>query len=344
MKRKFTTLKDIAKEAKVAPITVSRYINKNGYVGSNTVKKIKAAMSILGYYPSISARTMRKVKSSTIAIIVPSIKNDFYIGIIRRAEEVLRKNGYSVLIFDCNWSPKREKEFIQLSLSYRVDGIIGYIFKENEGIISKIVNENEIPLTIIENYKKNLKADFILFEDKRGAYLLIDHLIKVHDKKKIAAIFHPALKDIPNPRVEGLKEAFRNNGLRVNEDIIIFTDTNRKSGYDATKKLLKKDIDALFTSNTVLGAGAVGALQDMKVCYPEDISFVTYDDYDINTMFHPHLTSLKRVDADFGKSAAEAILSIINGKRNKNKIIKIKTALEIRESCGCQKTNKLGAL
>ena len=152
------------------------------------------------------------------------------------------------------------------------------------------------------------------------------------------------MKDIPNPRVEGLKEAFRNNGLRVNEDIIIFTDTNRKSGYDATKKLLKKDIDALFTSNTVLGAGAVGALQDMKVCYPEDISFVTYDDYDINTMFHPHLTSLKRVDADFGKSAAEAILSIINGKRNKNKIIKIKTALEIRESCGCQKTNKLGAL
>jgi len=342
--KRFPTLKDVAREAGYSANTVSRYINKKGYIGKEAEKKIQKAIDKFSYYPFISARIMKKVKSNTIALIISSIKNDFYIGVIRGAEEVLRKSGYSVMIFDCRWKSEREKESLQLSISYRVDGII--ICSSNVGINKKlilsIIDRNKIPVVMIENHEKDINADFVLFNDEKGAYLLTEHLIKKHNKKRIGIILplSPVINIESYGRYKGYRRALKDNGINIDKDLIFSGSISKENGYRITKEMLKrKDIDAIFTSNTIFGTGAIKAMNESGVHYPDAIAFVTFDDYDINTVFHPYITSLKRIDKEFGEVSARTLIKRIedNVESNKDsgKVIKIDTELEIRESCGC---------
>jgi LacI family transcriptional regulator len=341
---RFPTLKDVAREAGYSANTVSRYINKKGYIGKEAEKKIQKAIGKLSYYPFISARIMKKVKSNTIALIISSIKNDFYIGVIRGAEEVLRESGYSVMIFDCRWKSEREKESLQLSISYRVDGIIicSSNVCSNKQLISSIIDKNKIPVVMIENHEKDINADFVLFNDEKGAYLLVEHLIKKHNKKRIGIILpsSPVINIESYGRYKGYKRALKDNGINLDKDLIFSGSISKENGYKITKEMVKReDIDAIFTSNTIFGTGAIKAMNEAGVHYPDGIAFVTFDDYDINTVFHPYITSLKRIDREFGEVSARTLIKRIEdnieSNSKSNKIIKIDTELEIRESCGC---------
>lgn len=52
------TIKDVAKKAGVSVASVSRYINKNGYVRNETGEKIAEAIDELNYVPNEVARSL----------------------------------------------------------------------------------------------------------------------------------------------------------------------------------------------------------------------------------------------------------------------------------------------
>ena len=52
-------LTDVAKLAGVSPTTVSRVINKKGYLSEKTIQKVNEAMRELGYKPNNLARSLQ---------------------------------------------------------------------------------------------------------------------------------------------------------------------------------------------------------------------------------------------------------------------------------------------
>ena len=52
-------LTDVAKLAGVSPTTVSRVINKKGYLSEKTIQKVNDAMRELGYKPNNLARSLQ---------------------------------------------------------------------------------------------------------------------------------------------------------------------------------------------------------------------------------------------------------------------------------------------
>ncbi len=59
-----STIKDVAKLAGVSVATVSRVLNKNGYVHEDTLKKVERAIEMLDYKPSTVARSLYNKKVS----------------------------------------------------------------------------------------------------------------------------------------------------------------------------------------------------------------------------------------------------------------------------------------
>lgn len=335
----FTTLNEVAKEAGCSANTVSRYINKKGYISKDAAEKIQKAIEKLNYYPSINARAMKKYSSSLISIIVPSIKNDFYIEIIREAENKLKEYGYNVIIFETRNDAEKEKYFLELSISHRVDGIIMTSMSNlSDKLLNTIININKIPTILLEIIHENVDCDYIYMQNEYGSFLLTEHLIKVHDRKRIGLILSPLENNVSIQRYEGYKKALEKNGLKYDENLVAFCTVNKLNGYKYTTELLKKGkLDALYTSNTIFGTGAIKAFDAMHVKYPDEISFVTFDEYDINTLVHPYITSLDRVDKKFGALAAGLMMERVSEKINNFKKIEIDLSLNIKESCGCKK-------
>lgn len=55
-------LSDVAKEAGVSPTTVSRVINRRGYLSQKTIHNVEAAMRKLNYHPNASAKHLQAQK------------------------------------------------------------------------------------------------------------------------------------------------------------------------------------------------------------------------------------------------------------------------------------------
>ncbi|HHK7346236.1 LacI family transcriptional regulator, partial [Streptococcus pneumoniae] len=89
--RKSITMKDVALEAGVSVGTVSRVINKEKGIKEVTLRKVQRAIKTLDYIPDNYARGMKKNRTETIALIIPSIWHPFFSEFAYHVEKELLK-------------------------------------------------------------------------------------------------------------------------------------------------------------------------------------------------------------------------------------------------------------
>jgi LacI family transcriptional regulator len=102
------TIRDVAKLAGVSVATVSRVLNKNGYVHETTKKKVEEAITQLSYRPNEIAHTLYKKNSRLIGLIIPDITNPFFTELARAVEDTAHLYGYTVVL--CNTDEILAKE------------------------------------------------------------------------------------------------------------------------------------------------------------------------------------------------------------------------------------------
>ena len=61
--RRYCTVKDLDKETGISTATISRYVNKPGYVDKGTAKRIEEAVIRLGYKPNRTAQVLKTKRS-----------------------------------------------------------------------------------------------------------------------------------------------------------------------------------------------------------------------------------------------------------------------------------------
>ena len=113
-------LTDVAKLAGVSPTTVSRVINKKGYLSEKTIQKVNDAMRELGYKPNNLARSLQGKSAKLIGLIFPKISHVFYAELIDKLEHELFKKGYKTII--CNSEHDSEKERIHRNVRSQPGG------------------------------------------------------------------------------------------------------------------------------------------------------------------------------------------------------------------------------
>ena len=72
------TIKDVAALSGVSVTTVSRVLNKRGYISEDTYKKVYDAMAELNYQPNQLARSLSKQKTNFIGLLVPDVSHPFF--------------------------------------------------------------------------------------------------------------------------------------------------------------------------------------------------------------------------------------------------------------------------
>ena len=93
-----TTINDIAKLANVSRSTVSRHLNRNGYVSEEAQKRIDKAIQETGYLPSQSAKSLRTKKTGVIGVILPKISTETASRVVDGINQVLQENHFQMLL------------------------------------------------------------------------------------------------------------------------------------------------------------------------------------------------------------------------------------------------------
>ena len=102
MKKKRTTIYDIAEKLNITASSVSRALNNSNYVNENTKQLILKTAAELNYKRNTLASNLRKGHSKTIGIVVPRINQNFFSNVIAGIEEATYEKGYNLIICQSN--------------------------------------------------------------------------------------------------------------------------------------------------------------------------------------------------------------------------------------------------
>ncbi len=338
MNFKNVILKDVAKEAGVSIPTASRVLNNEKFVSSDVKKRVKAAAKKLNYEPQWTARSLRLRKTNIIGVIIPNVADYFFSSIVLGVERFFRDKGKDIILFNTNNDEKIEEKAIKLASSKRVEGIVLATICKNGGIIKSSMKSFGIPFVVVDNKMDLENVDFILADDIKGSFKLVDHLINVHRLKRIACINAPLDESSDLDKLVGYKKALTESNIPVNEDYIKIGYHNEDRAYQATKELLnlKNKPEAIYCINANMLIGCIRCLIESNIRIPDDVAVVTFDDCDFTSAMNPPVTTLKRIDLEMGRIAAELLFKRIKGKKGDYKEIRIDSELVIRKSCGCK--------
>jgi LacI family transcriptional regulator len=335
-------LKDIALKTGVSIKTVSRVIHNQPEVSDETRAKILKVVEEYPYLPNLVARGLKEKKTYSIGYVICQINNPFFIEVVLTVERIFKESGYGILISFTGPSIEDEINSLKLLISKRVDGLILASFGKTASFLKKIINDEKIPIVLIDNKVKGVKSDGVFLDNINGAHLLTKHLIE-HGHKNIAFITGPTYESSSRERLQGYKKALYEHDIKVNKDLIKISNWEISGGFNSTIELMKifsKNLSAIFLANTLMALGSLTALKKLNLKVPEDVALVSFDNLDISGVVDPPLTTLNKAADKVGKLAAELLNNKLQSHNAEYKNIReliIKQELCIRKSCGCNK-------
>ncbi|WP_265182907.1 LacI family DNA-binding transcriptional regulator [Bacillus gaemokensis] len=306
--KRMSTIKDVAKLAGVSVATVSRVLNKNGYVHEDTLKKVERAIELLDYKPSTVARSLYNKKSRLIGLVVPNIVNPFFPEVARAVEDVAHKQGYTVVLCNSDESLEKEKQYIDVLRQNNVDGFIVATNPQNSMnymnlsvpivAIDRMFNER-IPTVYADNYVGSQEATKLLLE--KGC-------------KHIAHIRGPRDVSTANERFEGFVDVITQYGLpyMIAESTFNPTDSER-----VARELLEEHphIDGIVAGNDLIAIGVVKAALQKGISIPGDLQIIGFDGISLTEMMYPSLTTVAQPIYEMGRIATELLLEQMEGNQ-----------------------------
>jgi LacI family transcriptional regulator len=302
-------IRDVAKRAGVAPITVSRYINNSGYCSPETRARVKAAIAELGYIPNRLASGLRSKRSNTLALVLTDITNPFFTTIARGVEDTASEAGYTVIFCNTDESTFKERKYLHMLLEQRVDGILLVPARSIPDSVA-FIQEHDTPIVVLDRRVEGIKTDVVRCDSEGGAYELTRLLLSL-GHRQIAILSGPKGVSTAEDRVVGCLRAFRDAGLDDQVVQVSYGLFTQQSGYEMTCQAMSNTPQptALFAANNFLAIGALKALQDLGLHVPDDVALVGFDDLPLALVTFPFLTVAAQPAYEMGRKATEILLS-----------------------------------
>jgi LacI family transcriptional regulator len=331
-----TTIHDIAKKLNLSASTVSRALNDNPVISEPTRNLIKRIAVEMGYRPNTLAANLRTKRTNTIGVIVPLINRHFFSSVISGVEEIAYNSGFAVTISQSNDKYEKESKIVQALFANRVDGIILSIAMETNSVDHlKLFSERNIPIVFFDRIVDEIEAHKIVVDDYGGAYRATKHLIS-QGAKNIAHIGGPLHLKIYEYRQKGYCDALKEEGLTINNSLIVNNSLSREEGTLSIQKLLQNDIkpDAIFCANDTTALSVIIHLKEKRIKVPDDIAIVGFSNEPFSEVVTPSISTVKQPGFMIGQKAAQLIIQQIlhNNENFDYKTIVMPTELVIRES------------
>lgn len=311
-------IKAVATHAGVSIATVSHVLNGTKRVSTELEERVRDSIRALGYRADPIASRMKSARSMTIGFIVSSIDSVFFPQVIAGIQSVCESRNYTVLFFPSNFSAKKEKKYIDILVSNRVDGIlidsvVPDADKDYFARLSTLKNQSKcIPVVSLERNLTGHGLSSITIDHNASAQLATRYLYQCgcHD---VAHLAGPAGLPWAEERCAGYESIARAQSPKFTKSMIAHGDFTPLSGYAETKKLLLNGIsfDGLFAANDLMALGAIKALQEHQLQVPADVKVMGFDNIFISSLTAPSLSSINVPKKRLGEDAANLLFEMI---------------------------------
>lgn len=318
-----TTIKDVAKHAKVSVTAVSYAINGTGTISEDTRKRILEAAKELNYHPNAFARNLKKRKTFTVGVFITSFGGSFYEEILEGIHDAVIQTDYELIVCPESWTKRKV-------LTHRqVDGAIVFDYKIDSETIVKLASK-KFPIVVLD---RNLVSDYLfplLLDNDQGAKDAFYHLYNQGARRIFFVSGAADSFDNAERKKAFLREAEKNN-LPITCFDGNFTE---QSGYGVAQTIIQRNElpDAVFCANDQMAIGFMKAMKEHGLKAPDDIGVVGFDDIKIAQYLQPSLSTVSSSRFSWGAAAANQLIDFLENGNPFPQPFRIGTRLMERES------------
>lgn len=330
------TIKDVANRAGLSPATVSRALNRSGYVSEENIRRVQQASAELGYQPNWMARGLHGKSSNLIGLIVPEVMSLYDNSVIQVIAKELHQHGYGLLLCLNNEDSELDRSYLRHLQEKQVAGIIYThpLVGDNSAFVRQLAEQ--IPVIELNRRREKDALDAVLADNIQGAYQITQYLLRL-GHRRIALIMGEDKLTTGQNRLNGYRLAFGDAGLIVDSALIHIGSFSRQHGEAATAALL----DAVLPPTAILAGsnrilmGVLQVLTARKVAIPEMLSVAAFNDTEWLQIWDPPITTVDIDVEEMARMAVELLLQRIAAPKKKAKPREylLGTSLLIRFSC-----------
>ena len=301
---------EVAKQAGVSPMTVSRVLSGDANVKSDTKQRVESTIKRLGYSPNMAARNLAKATSVHIALLYnnPSAAymNELLVGLLKQSSQA----GCEIVLEKC--SPRTEQTVIDKLRRHGVGGIILPPPLSDSRIALDALRAAQIPFIAVATGRPDAEGLSVRINDFEAAAAMTRYLLSL-GHHKIGFIIGASNQTASAQRHAGFVSALREAKLVSRAEWTKQGSFTYRSGLTAAEQMLvgADRPSAIFASNDDMAAGAVAVAHRLHLDVPADLTIVGFDDTPLASAIWPTLTTVRQPVAAMAGKALKLLLEEI---------------------------------
>lgn len=273
-------------------------LQQSGQCSARYARADRAGHSELALSANLFAVNFNRKNPKILGMIVPSLTDPFFAGLIESAEQRAMQDGYWTIILSSHGQRAMEARAIQTIMSLRVAGAIVAPLGVSSDLALLTELSASFPLVLLDA-RVDLPAAFVGTDNFQSVALMVDYLHRSGSP--------PCYFDMPNvnrnaqERKQAYLEAMRRAG---SEPLVVPSPSDswdfEAAGFDqakeyfATKTLPSRTI-LCANDRTAFGVMAAATYFGLKVSRagsPNDIRVAGHDDHPLSRFASPPLTTV----------------------------------------------------
>jgi LacI family gluconate utilization system Gnt-I transcriptional repressor len=320
-------VEDVAREAGVSPITVSRTLSNPEKVREETRKRVEAAVAKTGYVVNRFASSLRSGRSTIISAFISNLANPHFALAIQGCADALEGSRYSLLMAQTGYSGEMQEDMLAQVLPFRPAAMM-FTGLVNSPKMRDQLLAMDIPVMEMWDYRPDPIDMLVGFSNSEGGRLLGEHF-RQRGYKTVA--YAGRTEGRGTFRLSGFAE-----GLGRDVDFVLGVEGNQmiSDGMAALETIMTElpDCDAVVFGSDILAVGALLQARKMGLSIPRRLAIAGYGDLDFVKHVSPSVTSVHVSGYEMGYAAGEMLLKRLMNEEVAEKIIVTPVHLEVRES------------
>lgn len=319
MSQKPATIKEIASRLNVSVSTVSRALHNHPSIGLRTKMQVQKLAEELNYEPNQAAISFKQGKTSTIGVILPNLREEFFSTAINGIEDIAIQNNYTVLIGQSRDDVDREKKLVDTMRKHRVDGLLVSLSKNTVDYEHfEALKKYGIPVVFFDRVPDLADAFTVSCDLKNSSEQLVDWLVE-HGHTRIGFIKGPESMTASQERLQGYLHALEKYKLPQVPGYIVQTNLEKEQTQEAIGQLLSlpERPTAVIAFNDYITLDAIRYSRAHGLKINQDIYFASYANLPVTSYLDDRpLVSVEQFPYEQAEKATEMLLLLINRKED----------------------------
>lgn len=308
--RSTVTITDVAREAGVSPMTVSRVVNAEANVSPATRERVERAVKALNYAPNVAARSLARSAAVRVGVIYsnPSAHflSEFLLGVLDRTQS----GAVQLLLQSCGEGDEEERQAVTRLADAGAQGVILPPPHSESAVVRRELRERGLRAAVVAAGRPPVDTICVRVDDRRAAYDMTRRLLALGHRRLGFIGGHPN-QSSSRERYDGFITALEGAPDATHAFVQGYFDF--VSGLGAAEALLDapERPTAIFASNDDMAAAVVSVAHRRAMSVPEDLTVVGFDDTALATTHWPPLTTVRQPVREMAATAMELLVGAL---------------------------------